>query len=203
MKEDQLRLLETRINSAISFIENLKSREKKLLSEKEELAKKAQQLEQGLEESDRKNEELLRTQKYLKERIETILGKLEGLAGMYQEHPPSAPERQHGGREAKDTAGEAAPETARKGAVQGDGGIIIEDNIVDLKDTNRAKDGKKQRPEEPGQKKSFGENNSSKQRQDPEVRPARSVKSDGESLFGKNSDSATGDLFNINPFVEI
>ena len=203
MKEDQLRLLETRINSAISFIENLKSRERKLLSEKDELAKKAQQLEQGLEESDRKNEELLRTQKYLKERIETILGKLEGLAGMYQEHPPSAPERQPGGREAKDAAGEGSPEMARKGTGPGNGGIIIEDNIVDLKDTNRAKDGKKQRPEEPGQKKSLGENNSLKQRQGPEVRPTRSVKSDGEHLFGKNSDTATGDLFNINPFVEI
>ena len=203
MKEDQLRLLETRINSAISFIENLKTRERKLLSEKDELANKAQQLEQSLEESARKNEELLRTQKYLKERIETILGKLEGLAGMYQEHPPSVPERQHGGREAKDAAGEGAPETARKGTGPGDGGIIIEDNIVDLKDTNRAKDGKKQRPEEPGQKKSLGENNSSKQSQGPEVRPTRSAKSDGEHLFGKNSDTATGDLFNINPFVEI
>lgn len=40
MEEEQIKLLESRINKAITFIENLKSREKKLILEKVDLNQK-------------------------------------------------------------------------------------------------------------------------------------------------------------------
>ena len=45
MEDNQFKLLEKRVNTAISFIENLKTREKKLVKEREELVNKVEQLE--------------------------------------------------------------------------------------------------------------------------------------------------------------
>lgn len=80
MREDQLKLLETRINNAIIFIETLKSREKRLIQEKEELDIKINSFENVLAEKDSKIEELKGSQEFLREKIEAILGKLESFA---------------------------------------------------------------------------------------------------------------------------
>jgi chromosome segregation ATPase len=154
MKEDQLKLLENRINSAVAFIENLRSKEKKLLAEKEELRNRIFQLEKGLEEKDKRNDDLLKTQKYLKEKIEFILGKLEGLAevpeerasGMENDDLPSANERaatpvSKGQLAAKEKphgprAAVSGPEPRSAANLKEPDGIIVEERIVDLKEEN-------------------------------------------------------------------
>lgn len=103
MEGDQLKLLEERIGKAIDFIENLKSREKLHIQEKEELQERVDSLEEEMkekngtvdelkervdsleEEMNEKNgtiDELKESQVFLKEKIETILGKLESWADM-------------------------------------------------------------------------------------------------------------------------
>jgi hypothetical protein len=80
MEEDQLKLLEARIGKAIGFIENLKEREKIHIEEKEDLKRKVSSLEETMGEKDEKIEELKESQVFLKEKIETILNKLESWA---------------------------------------------------------------------------------------------------------------------------
>jgi hypothetical protein len=116
MREDQLKLLEERINNAISFIETLKSREKKLLHEKEELEAKISSFDKVLAEKDAKIEELKGSQGFLREKIEAILGKLESFASIDSEGKFDLKE---------------LPETEK---VDDDG--IIEDEFVDLKEKN-------------------------------------------------------------------
>jgi len=82
MEGDQLKLLEERIGKAIDFIENLKSREKLHIEEKEELQERVDSLEEEMKEKNGSIEELKESQVFLKEKIETILGKLESWADM-------------------------------------------------------------------------------------------------------------------------
>jgi len=82
MEGDQLKLLEDRIGKAIGFIENLKSREKTHLQEKEELEQRVTSLEEDIKEKDGRIEELKESQVFLKEKIETILSKLESWADL-------------------------------------------------------------------------------------------------------------------------
>lgn len=82
MEGDQLKLLEERIGKAIDFIEKLKSREKLHVEEKEELQERADSLEEEMKEKNGTIEELKESQVFLKEKIETILGKLESWADM-------------------------------------------------------------------------------------------------------------------------
>jgi FtsZ-binding cell division protein ZapB len=82
MEGDQLKLLEERIGKAIDFIEKLKSREKLHIEEKEELQERADSLEEEMKEKNDTIEELKESQVFLKEKIETILGKLESWADM-------------------------------------------------------------------------------------------------------------------------
>jgi chromosome segregation ATPase len=82
MEGDQLKLLEERIGKAIGFIENLKAREKTYLQQKEELEERVSSLEEEIKEKDTRIEELKESQLFLKEKIETILGKLESWADL-------------------------------------------------------------------------------------------------------------------------
>jgi len=107
MEVDQLKLLEERINNAIAFIEKLKTREKVLNREKEELNTKITALKKVVESKDKRIEELLDVQRFLKEKIETILNKLESFADIGSAYE----------LEEKKTEEE----------------IIIDENIVDLK----------------------------------------------------------------------
>jgi chromosome segregation ATPase len=82
MEGDQLKLLEERIGKAIGFIENLKAREKTHLQQKEELEERVSSFEEEIKEKDTRIEELKESQVFLKEKIETILGKLESWADL-------------------------------------------------------------------------------------------------------------------------
>ncbi len=82
MEEKQLKILGERINNAISFIENLKSKEKALVEEKESLEVKTAELEEVVHDRDLKIEALQENQMFLKNKIEAIIDKLEMLAGM-------------------------------------------------------------------------------------------------------------------------
>lgn len=217
MKEDQLKLLENRINSAIVFIENLRSKEKQLLAEKDGLRNRILQLEKGIEEKDRRNDDLLKTQKYLKEKIEFILGKLEGLAeppeerasGVENGDPPSANEKdasqagrgQPAAREkprGQRAAGGSEPRNSAN--LKEPDGIIIEERIVDLKEEN-----KKNKP------KGASQNGPNEAKHDG-TRPASGrdayagdLFSNEEGHLGKQKQNGGTDpgWYGDNPFVEI
>jgi len=125
MQDDQLKLLETRINKAIAFIETLKSREKKLLQEKDELTKKIVSLENGLEEKDNKIKELIGSQEFLKEKIETILGKLESFASI-------EPEEEFVSMNSMDTS-EIETEKEYESILENKEETIVEEDMVDYK----------------------------------------------------------------------
>jgi FtsZ-binding cell division protein ZapB len=122
MKDDQLKLFEERINKAIAFIETLKTREKKLIQEKEKLLQKIADSESDIRDRDSKIKELKGSQEFLKEKIESILGKLESFASIEIEGA-SFP--------GKDTTQTAEEETEQKIS---DVNMIIEEDIVDLKE---------------------------------------------------------------------
>lgn len=125
MKENQLKLLEERISKAVEFIETLKSRERNLIREKEKLGEKVSILEKELEGKEDKIKELKGSQEFLKEKIETILGKLESFASIdVTEKYESAEETEEEKIESSD---ENEPENE----------MIIEDEIVDLKENVR------------------------------------------------------------------
>lgn len=153
MEENQLKILGERINNAISFIENLKSKEKALVEEKESLEVKTAELEEVVHDRDLKIEALQENQMFLKNKIEAILDKLEMLAGMegYEDinfgktesangdKPTEEQETVSEGGETGEESSEAAPqdtEGGNGGQVQGTGEIIIEENLVDLKTNN-------------------------------------------------------------------
>lgn len=126
MQEDQLELLESRINNAIAFIENLKSREKDLIQENEDLHQKIVTLEENVTEKEKKIEELKGSQEFLREKIEAILGKLESFASIDTERQfnlKNYPEQE----KTESLTGEEMP------GVQTEQ-VIIEENIVDLKE---------------------------------------------------------------------
>lgn len=79
MDNSYLKLIESRINKAIAFIEELKGRERTLKQEREKLEGKIKILEEELKERDQKIEELLEVQKFLKDKIEIVLNKLESI----------------------------------------------------------------------------------------------------------------------------
>jgi len=135
MEDNQFKLLEKRVNTAISFIENLKTREKKLVKEREELVEKIAQLEGRVAEGEKKNDEHLRTQKYLREKIETILTRLEGLAGLYDESKPANAEKNDGQGFGFPTEN---PHRPRKKNTHG---VIVEENAVDLTEERSKADG--------------------------------------------------------------
>jgi len=125
MKDEQLKLFEERINKAIAFIETLKTREKKLLQEKEELLQKIVEFESDIKDRDSKIKELKGSQEFLKEKIESILGKLESFASIEIEGGPFP---------GKDTTQAAEEETDQKIS---DVNMIIEEDIVDLKEQGK------------------------------------------------------------------
>jgi hypothetical protein len=153
MEEKQLKILEERINNAISFIENLKSREKTLVDEKEELERSNAELEETVRDQERKIEALQENQLFLKNKIETVLDKLEALAGM-ERHQNSIPEETKPGTEYTSATTDES-ETVKSSEIDDDsssnsikenneqmeqsGEIIIEENLVDLKSDTTGK----------------------------------------------------------------
>ena len=128
MKEEQIKLLESRINKAITFIENLKSREKKLILEKEDLNQKIFSLENDFEEKENKIKELKESHEFLREKIEVILGKLESFASMetdIQLKPSEVTEKE-----------EIELEKEYEPAVPDNEEVIVEENIADLQENN-------------------------------------------------------------------
>ncbi len=121
MKEEQLKLFEERINKAIAFIETLKTREKNLIQEKEEFLKRIIALESDVKDRDDKIKELKGSQEFLKEKIESILGKLESFASIEIEEPLIT-----GDEETREVEQEADQKIS-------DVNVIIEEDIVDLK----------------------------------------------------------------------
>jgi len=142
MQEDHLKLLETRINKAIAFIETLKSREKSLLQEKEKMGKKIESLENKLEEKEERIQELKGSQEFLKEKIEMILGKLESFATIEPEgqyFPATHPENE----KEKDTVEEPLVEEKMVdlNKESGDGGSALihsEETVIDLDDIDNS-----------------------------------------------------------------
>ncbi len=128
MKEEQIKLLESRINKAITFIENLKSREKKLILEKVDLNQKIFSLENNFEEKENKIKELKESQEFLREKIEVILGKLESFASMetdIQLEPSEVTEKE-----------EIELEKEYEPAVPDNEEVIVEESIADLQENN-------------------------------------------------------------------
>jgi len=132
MKEEQIKLLESRINKAITFIENLKSREKKLILEKVDLNQKIFSLENNFEEKENKIKELKESQEFLREKIEVILGKLESFASMetdIQLEPSEVTEKE-----------EIELEKEYEPAMPDNEEVIVEENIADLQENNVAEE---------------------------------------------------------------
>lgn len=146
MEDNQLKLLEQRVSNAVAFIEKMKGREKSLQDEKERVEQKVVSMQRIIEEKDLKIEALRENQLFLKSKIETILDKLEGLASM-EEVTEEAPE-QEGSEQWPSVDQETADEEVSENDVFAHtdsrntypGGeaesesIIVEENLVDLKD---------------------------------------------------------------------
>jgi hypothetical protein len=139
MNQNHLKLLEARINKAIQFIENLRSREKNLVQEKEEQNKKIGLLQKELKEKEKRIEELLGSQEFLKEKIESILSKLESFASIgslnYGQSEPSEEDKESGLFQ----TGEHSEEQEE---------VIIEDSIVDLQENSNEEKGEDKDVEE-------------------------------------------------------
>jgi len=130
--DNQLKVLEERINKAIAFIENLKAKEKKLLDEKETVEQKILVLETEMEEKERTIEELMENQVFLKNRIEAVLNKLESLANFEISSTEEEVKPEELSTEAESESG-GIEKTAEKVVSSGSGEIYVEENIVDLK----------------------------------------------------------------------
>lgn len=176
MEDNQLKVLEQRINNAVTFIENLKSREKALRDEKEQLEKRLLSLQRVVEEKDLKIEALRENQLFLKNKIETILDKLEGLASLEstaeqgsaaeeygpEESPGEQPLEQAPAGEGEAVAENDAPadpadQEAYAGAEAQSDGIIVEENLVDLQDARPGVQEQEGQEEQPERKKGRGE----------------------------------------------
>jgi hypothetical protein len=125
MDDSQLKLLEERINNAISFIETMKTREKVLIDEKKDIEKRAADLQELIVEKDKKIDDLSENQLFLKDKIEAVLDKLEGLANL--ETGGSFTEMEN------ETADVEKEEETGDNDIEESGEIIVEENIVDLK----------------------------------------------------------------------
>lgn len=157
MEDNQLKLLEQRINNAVTFIEKLKSREKALQDEKERIEQRALSLQRIIEEKDLKIKALRENQLFLKDKIETILDKLEGLASLESaagNEPGPDRYEQEGSGDAEAAPGdrsfsEPAAQEAEKQEDSESESIIVEENLVDLKEGSSSEQGGNQEePEE-------------------------------------------------------
>jgi FtsZ-binding cell division protein ZapB len=145
--ENHLKVLEERIAKAITFIENLKTREKSLRDEKEAIGQKVLELESEIEERERTIAELRESQVYLKNRIEAVLSKLESLATL--EIDAEQEEDQSGDSARKDDEEDLGLEEkpageekhgAERPSTYDSGEIYVEENIVDLKSEDEEDD---------------------------------------------------------------
>ena len=133
MEDKQLEVFEDRINRAISFIETLKVKEKTLVDEKEDIERKVEKLQEQIVEKDQKIEDLLESQLFLKNKIETVLNKLESLANFDAENVDDDE------KPAVDSLGyESSDNLLTENGTDSTGEIYVEENIVDLKDENGA-----------------------------------------------------------------
>jgi FtsZ-binding cell division protein ZapB len=138
--ENHLKMLEERIAKAITFIENLKTREKSLRDEKDAIRNKVLELESENEDKERTIAELRESQVYLKNRIEAVLSKLESLATLEMEAEQEEDQKEDRSLtddEADSSVGkmssrEGKHEDATPSTSEG-GEIYVEENIVDLK----------------------------------------------------------------------
>ena len=134
MGGEQLTLLEQRIEKAINLIEELKGREKRFKNEKILLERRIKELQNEIETKDDIIDELKRSQRFLKEKIEVILDKLESI-----EIFETTSDFEYKGANANKNENviESFNETK----------IIEDDNVVDLKEIGK-KDHKKDHIEE-------------------------------------------------------
>jgi peptidoglycan hydrolase CwlO-like protein len=148
--ENHLKVLEERISKAVSFIENLKTREKTLRDEKDAVARKVETMESQIKEKEKTIAELRESQVFLKNKIETILSKLESLANLEMEteqaerkteqpaHEMSAEDAEPSGEDETSAGEEEAifeddePEVEHP-STHDTSEIYVEENIVDLK----------------------------------------------------------------------
>lgn len=133
MEGEQLRLLEERINKAIAFIEKLKSREKALIEERDEIKRRLSSLEETIREKDLKIDALKENQLFLKDKIEAILSKLESLASL------DAETASFSAKEEVPLEYEHFPNKeviTEKGAGEG-GELIVEENIVEFEEEDQ------------------------------------------------------------------
>jgi len=148
MQEDQLKLLESRISKAIAFIESLKTREKDLLRQQEKLNQQIESLEKTLEEKDDRIRELTGAQEFLKEKIETILGKLESFASIESESESKNQFVFDKGKDAQGMQGEETiieeepVEIQNEGDEEGSVFMKTEDSVIQMEDIeNPSEDG--------------------------------------------------------------
>jgi len=201
MEEDQIELLEKRINKAIAFIEDLKTKKSKLNSEKNELLNKVDNLESITNAKQKEIDELKKIQGFLKSKIEAILDKLESIAeiGVKQEKVLTA--------ESNDNIVESSPES-----------LIIEEEIVDLKNEEDTLEAKLESMDKVSEEDDMEEN---------KLKPLSEIKNEEDSLFNisnadknistekdeeKSEDNESYDnainnnhkynLFKNNPFIE-
>ncbi len=198
MEENQLKILEERINNAISFIESMKSREKALVEEKQSLETKTAELEEAVEDRDLKIEALQENQLFLKNKIEAILDKLEALAGLegYDDttSEKTQSKRAYGDKssdeqETVNAEEENEEETSR--AIEQDteeetrntGEIIIEENLVDLR-TDSAEQSDTTVDESPG----LPDENKADARKDGKILGGKDSETEN-SLFNQDEDT--------------
>ncbi len=143
MEDKQLDVFEDRINRAISFIETLKAKEKTLVDAKEDVERKVNDLQEQIVEKDQKIEELLESQVFLKNKIETVLNKLESLANFDADNSdddekPAVDDTSSYGYERSNNLGGETGKSLNENDAESSGEIYVEENIVDLKDENGA-----------------------------------------------------------------
>jgi hypothetical protein len=103
----------------------MKTREKVLIDEKKDIEKRAADLQELIVEKDKKIDDLSENQLFLKDKIEAVLDKLEGLANL--ETGGSFTEMEN------ETADVEKEEETGDNDIEESGEIIVEENIVDLK----------------------------------------------------------------------
>lgn len=133
MEGEQLRLLEERINRAIAFIEKLKSREKALIDERDEIKGRLSTLEETVREKDLKIEALKENQLFLKDKIEAILSKLESLASLDAETASFSAEEEVSLEEERFPKEEVSTE----GVIEERGELVVEENIVEFEEEDQ------------------------------------------------------------------
>ena len=131
MGGDQLALLEQRIQKAIRLIEELKGREKKFAEEKKLLEDKIKELNGELESKNDLIDELKRSQRFLKEKIEVILDKLESIEIFENTTDFELPITDDKESDIEESFSETK--------------IIEDDNVVDLEELNEHNDQKEEK----------------------------------------------------------